>query len=102
MNINEAIDAIKNKVADCERTGEMFDLPAISNATIVEKEVPNEGADLLHKQYEISFPDGESIHIDYHSKDKCRTFQINPDRSVISVKSSQPELDFGDSWDEKY
>ena len=101
MDINEAIIEIKNKVAECERTGEMFDLPQIPDATIVENEVPNEGADLLHKQYKISFSDGERIHIDYHSKDKCHTFQINPDRSVISVKSSRPELDFGDSWDEK-
>lgn len=102
MNINEAITAIKNKVAECEQTGEMFDLPQITNAIIVENDVPNEGADVLHKQYEISFPNSDRIYIDYHSKDKCRTFQINPDRSVIYVKCSYPELDFGTAWDEKY
>lgn len=53
-------------------------------------------------EFKINFPDGEYIHIDYHSKDKCRTFQINPDRSVILVKCSLPELDFTCSWDEKY
>lgn len=102
MNINEAINAIKNKVAECKRTGEMFDLPQIANARVVENDLPNEEADLLHRQYEISLSDGESIHVDYHSKDKCRTFQINPDRSVISFRCSHPEFDFRDSWDEKY
>ena len=89
MKVQEAIQIIKEQILQCERDGEMFDLP-------------NEGADLLHREYKINFPDGEYIHIDYHSKDKCRTFQINPDRSVILVKCSLPELDFTCSWDEKY
>ena len=66
----------------------------IENTKVEINDLPNEGADLLHREYKIILADGESIHIDYHSKDKCRVFQINPDRSVISVKCSQPELNF--------
>ena len=101
MNIYETINIIKEQLSKCEQSCEMFDLPNIKNVKVVVNDLPNEGADLLHREYKIDFPDGEYIHIDYHSKDKCRTFQINPDRSVISVKCSQPELNFDDSWDEK-
>ena len=102
MNINEAINIIKEQVSLCEQNREMFDLPDISDAKVEINDLPNQGADLLHREYKIILADGESIHIDYHSKDKCRTFQINPDRSVILVKCSLPELDFTCSWDEKY
>ena len=37
---------------------------------------------------------------DYQSKDKCRTFQINPDRSYVDVKCSDSTMDFVDAWDE--
>ena len=100
-DIYETINIIKEQISKCEQSCEMFDLPNIKNVKVVVNDLPNEGADLLHREYKIDFPDGEYIHIDYHSKDKCRTFQINPDRSVISVKCSQPELNFEDSWDEK-
>lgn len=101
MNIQEALHIIKEKILQCEQTGKMFDLPKIENAQVVINDLPNEGADLLHREYKIDIDNGESIYIDYHSKDKCRTFQINPDRSVILVKCSLPELDFTYSWDEK-
>lgn len=102
MNIRKTINIIKEQISLCEQTGEMFDLPEITNAKVEINDLPNEGADLLHREYKIDLADGESIHIDYHSKDKCRSFQVNPDRSVILVKCSQPELDFENSWDEKY
>lgn len=79
----------------------MFDLPEITNAKVEINDLPNERTDLFHREYKINLADGEFIHIDYHSKDKCRSFQVNPDRSVIFVKCSRPELDFGTSWDEK-
>lgn len=102
MNIHTAINIIKREISQCEQTGEIFDLPEIENANVKMNELPNEGADLLHREYSIDFQDGDSIHIDYHSKDKSRVFQMNPDRSVISVKCSRPEYDFRTAWDEKY
>lgn len=102
MNIHEAINIIKEQASLCEQNREKFDLPDISDAKVIINDLPNQGADLLHREYKIFLADGENIHIDYHSKDKCRVFQINPDRSVISVKCSQPELNFDDYWDEKY
>lgn len=102
MNIYETIKSIKEQISLCEQTGDMFDLPEITKAKVEVNDLPNEGADLFHREYKINLADGESIHIDYHSKDKCRSFQVNPNRSVISVKCSRPELDFGTSWDEKY
>lgn len=102
MNINTAINIIKGEISQCEQTGEMFDLPEIENAYVKMNELPHEGADLLHREYCINLLDGDTIHIDYHSKDKSRVFQINPDRSVISVKCSRSEFDFRTAWDEKY
>lgn len=102
MKIQEVMQIIKEQILQCERDGEMFDLPKIDNTKVEINDLPNEGADLLHREYKIDFPNNEYIHIDYHSKDKCRTFQINPDRSVILVECSLPELDFTYSWDEKY
>lgn len=102
MNIHTAINIIKREISQCEQTGETFDLPEIENANVKMNELPNEGADLLHREYSIDFLDGDSIHIDYHSKDKSRVFQMNPDRSVISIKCSRPEYDFRTAWDEKY
>lgn len=102
MNIHETIKSIKEQISQCEQTGDMFDLPKITKAKVEVNDLPNEGADLFHREYKINLADEESIHIDYHSKDKCRSFQVNPDRSVISVKCSRPGLDFRTSWDEKY
>lgn len=102
MTIHEMINVIKEKILYCKQTGEMFDLPKVIDAKVVINDLPEEGADLFHREYKIDLASGESILIDYHSKDECRVFQLNPDRSVISVKCSQPELDFKDSWDEKY
>lgn len=79
----------------------MFNMPSLDGAKVEENDLPEEGADLLHREYDVNLENGESIHIDYHSKDKCRTFQVNPDRSVIKVECSDPSYDFSDAWDEK-
>lgn len=102
MDIESAINIIKREILQCEKTGDIFDLPEIENANVKMNELPNEGTDLLHREYSIDLQDGDSIQIDYHSKDKSRVFQMNPDRSVIYVKCSRPEYDFRTAWDEKY
>lgn len=100
MNINNAISVIKNHITECKQTGDTFALPIITNAKVEKIDAPNVGADLLHIEYDITLADGNSIHIDYHSKDKCRTFKINPDRSIIYVTCSCSDFNFSDAWDE--
>lgn len=78
---------------------EISELFALKDSTLANYQ---KGADLLHREYSIKLQDGNTIQIDYHSKDKSRVFQMNPDRSVISVKCSRPEYDFRTAWDEKY
>lgn len=99
--MEKAIQIIKGRIAECEKSGDMFSMPSIPGATIVENELPHTGAALFHTEYNVYLENGEEIHIDYQSKDKCRVFQIKPDRSVISVKCTDPSFDFSNSWDEK-
>lgn len=95
-----AIAIIKERISACKEAGDSFIMPPLDGATIEERELPTSGSILLHTEYEIHLANGGYIHIDYQSKDKCRTFQINPDRSYIDVTCSDPEFDFSDAWDE--
>ena len=101
--MKEVIEKIKDKIADCERKGAMFHMPDFNrmDVQITEKEIEPTGSVLYHCEYKIEFSNGDWIHIDYASKDKCRTFQVNPDRSVIAVRCSDSSLDFSDGWDER-
>lgn len=98
--MEKIIDIIKARIEECKETGEMFSLPRIDGGRVIDRELPCDGTTLLHTEYEIAAPDGGTITIDYQSKDKCRSFQVNPDRSYIEVKCSDPQYDFTDSWDE--
>lgn len=64
----------------------------------MKKTLQREGADLVHFGYDILLPNDECVHIDYHSKDKCRVFQIEPNRSIITLNCSDPKFVFSDSW----
>ena len=101
--MKEVIEKIKEKIADCERKGDMFHMPSIDrkDVHITETELEPSGSALYRCEYKIEFSNGDWIHIDYASKDKCRTFQVNPDRSVIAVQCSDSSLDFSDGWDER-
>lgn len=99
--MDKIIKIIKDRIAECEKSGNMFNLPYIEGIKVTVQDLPNEGFDLFHQEYNLVLPDGSTIDIDYRSKDKCRTFQMNPDRSVISVKCSNSEFDFCDAWDER-
>lgn len=98
--MKEIIDAIRAKVEECKETADMFFMPHIDGVKVIERDLPNGGGTLYHKEYKIALDDGGTITIDYRSKDKCRTFQLNPDRSYIEVTCSDPQYDFKDSWDE--
>lgn len=54
MKVQEAIQIIKEQILQCERDGEMFDLPKIENTKVEINDLPNEGADLLHREYKIN------------------------------------------------
>ena len=102
--MKDVVKLIKDKIADCKRLGDSFTMPYMNRDEVKVEEIkhPTTGSVLLHREYNVSFADGGSLVVDYQSKDKCRTFQNNPDRSYITVRCSDPSLDFVDSWDEKY
>lgn len=100
--MEEIIKLIKDKISECKNEGEMFSLPYINipGVTVVEEEGNTSGSVLVATHYRITLPDGNTIGINYQSKDKCRTFQVNPDRSYIQVTCSDSKFDFSDAWDE--
>ncbi len=79
----------------------MFTFPTldIEGVVVNHKSLEGDGATLYHDVYDIVLAD-DSIHIDYKSKDKCRSYQVRPDRSVIVVTCSDPKYNFSDAWDE--
>lgn len=100
--MKQIVELIKQKIADCEKKGNMFNMPAVDrkDVQVSKKDLESTGSSLYHCEYNVKFENGDWIHIDYQSKDKCRTFQINPDRSLIEVTCSDPSLNFSDAWDE--
>ncbi len=101
--MKQVIEKIKEVIEDCKKKRVMFHMPVLNNSqdlNVVMKELEPIGAILYHCQYVISFGGGDKILIDYSSKDKSRTFQNNPDRSVIVVTCSDSSLNFTDGWDE--
>lgn len=100
-NLQTAIEAIKARIEECKKNGTVFILPKLDGAEIIEENPEPIGSELLHQDYFIKLADGCTINIMYQSKDKCRTFQIKPDVSIISVKCSDSNYNFTDGWDEK-
>lgn len=96
------IEAIKTRIAECKHSGDMFEFPQIDiEGVVVKKEsLKGDGSTLYHDVYDISLPDGATIHIDYRSKDQCRSYQVRPDRSKIEITCSDSAFDFTDAWDE--
>ena len=90
-------------VVNCENNKDKFSLPILSDCQFTEKENPTIGSALCSKSYKIS-RENDRIEILYESKDKCRTFQINPNRSSISMRlfiNGQETKMYSNSWDEK-
>ena len=101
--MKQVIEQIKAAVAKCEAEGKMFHLPSLNRAdvTVTHNDMGSHGSVLTSDEYLIEFDNGGWIRIIYESKDKDRTFQINPDRSIITVTCSDSSLNFTDGWDEK-
>lgn len=102
LNMKQVIELIKQKIAECEKNGDMFSMPSIdrSDVEVNKTELEPQGSSLYRKEYNVKFADGGWIHIEYASKDRCRSFQVRPDRSVIEVTCSDSTLNFSDGWDE--
>ena len=100
----EAIfELIKERIAVCAKNGSMFTLPSEVEQYITNHEdVEPTGSILTGDTWRLE--KGEKwLEIEYCSKDKCRVFQVNPDRSYISIRGNIPqEVSYSDSWDEKY
>ena len=100
-------DKIKKKVETCEKEGRMFTLPYFSDTSVVinHSEIDPTGSIITGDKWHIS-KDIEYLNIEYVSKDKCRTFQVNPDRSVITIKGCiniggiLTNVDYSNGWDE--
>ena len=102
--MEEIINLIKARIQECKSKGDTFILPSINmpGVSVEETDGQTSGSVLLETFYKITLPNGDAINIEYQSKDKCRTFQINPDRSYISVTCPDSRFDFADAWDERY
>lgn len=102
MEMKRIIEIIKTEVAECEKTGNMFQLPElnIDGVKVIHESLKGNGSTLYHDTYHIELHDGAFIDIDYQSKDKCRSYSVRPDRSYIVVKCSNPSFGFSDAWDE--
>lgn len=100
--MKQVIDIIKQAIAECERDGDMFHMPTLNrnDVSVTKNELEPKGASLYRYEYRIDFTDGGWIHIEYASKDMCRSFQVRPDRSVIEVTCSDSSLNFTDAWNE--
>ena len=101
--MKQVIELLKQTVADCMQKGEMFRFPRLNrnDVNVTSKEVEPHGSVIFSEEYRIEFDNGGWINIEYESKDKDRTFQINPDRSIIHVTCSNSSLNFTDAWDER-
>lgn len=102
--MEKIFEEIIAKVLDCENKKDMFSLPTLSDCQITETDNPTNGSVLCSTSYNI-LKGTDRIEILYESKDKCRTFQLNPDRSYISmqlyINGAQTKA-YSNSWDEKY
>jgi hypothetical protein len=80
---------------------ESFILPSFHDCKIVEEDYSSGGATLYGKRYEISNNQSKII-VTYESKDKCKTFQINPDMNIVKITHYDSKgnivSDFSQSW----
>lgn len=97
------LELIKERIAICAKNGDMFDLPLEVEQYVTHHEDIKSTNLILKGDLWRLEKGGEWIEIEYCSKDKCRVFQVNPDRSYISIKGYVlQDISFSTSWDEKY
>jgi len=102
--MKKVFDDIIETIKNCEANCCMFNLPNIGNHEFVKKEHEAKGSILFSISYIIG-NETENINIDYESRDKCRTFQVEPDLNIISVvwmKNGLVVDKLHSSWDDKF
>lgn len=103
--MKEIFDKIVDKTEQCSKQKRSFALPSLPDCNIVESEYSSGGATLYGKCYEVSNGQGKIV-VTYESKDKCRTFQINPDMNIVEVKhydlTGNIVSSYSQAWEDKF
>jgi len=101
--MEKVFNDIVDKTKKCEKNQEMFSLPHIEDFKILIKDNETSGATLTSCTFNIG-DENEKITVDYETKDKCRTFQPNPDRNIVKIlwqKDGKTINSFITAWDDK-
>lgn len=100
---------IIKQIETCENKRRMFVLPSFSDTSLVINHLEVEPTESIIAGNKWHISNGnEYLDIEYASKDKCRTFQINPDRSLITIKGricmngEITNVDYSNGWDESF
>jgi hypothetical protein len=103
--MKEIFDKIVEETEQCSKEKESFILPSFPDCNINEEDYSSGGATLYGKRYEISNEQGKII-VTYESKDKCKTFQVNPDMNIVTVKhydsAGNIVSNYSQSWEDKF
>lgn len=84
-------------------TKESFFLPSTDDFNIKKSDYASGGATIYGEKYLIG-DENENIVVTYESKDKCKTFQINPDLNIVTVTWKKNNIvmeTFSESWEDK-
>ena len=70
--MKQVINIIKQKIAECEMKGDMFDMPTLNrdDVTVTKNELGLKGASLYRYEYRMDFTGGGWIHIEYASRSR--------------------------------
>tara|TARA_R100000935_G_C2835771_1_gene167983 strand:+ start:1418 stop:1726 length:309 start_codon:yes stop_codon:yes gene_type:complete len=101
--MKELYDKIVNQIKECSKEQDMFILPSIDDFETEESPYSTGGATLFGKKYVIKNNE-ENIIVTYETKDKCRTFQVNPDLNIVTVEWSNGNESiesYKESWSDK-
>lgn len=80
------LELIKERISTCAKNGDMFTLPSeVAQYVACHEDIKPTGSILAGDYWRLE-EGGNWLEIEYSSKDKCRVFQVNPDRSYISIK----------------
>lgn len=99
--MEEILEIIKEKANLCEKEQKMFVLPIEAELYIVKHEEIQPSGSILIGDFWRLEKDDEWLEVKYISKDKCRTFQINPDRSCLTINGViSKKIFYSNAWDE--
>ena len=96
-------DQIQNTIEQAKAMGDRFPAPVIDrkDVHVEETKLRTCGSTLYKRKYKIDFDNGDWLLVEYASKAPTRTSATAANRSEVKVTSSNPALNFSDSWEEK-